>query len=373
MYEAARRGLLKTAVRPLTLTFSVTAACQSRCKTCNIGKVYLANPKIAERDLALDEIEKTFQSLGPIYFLNFSGGEPFMRSDLPEIIRLACLHLGPRLIHISTNALLPERIEKATQAILGYMDRYLSARTPLTIKPSIDGVGAMHDDIRGVKGNFALLERTIDLLLRIRSENPRLHVDLGTVVSNYNVDDLDVIEDWVHSRGIESYRHEIAEQRAEFHNLGDPITPSADTYAVVIERFKKKILENIGKKRIVTRMTEAVRLVYYDVAVRILKQQRQITPCYAGISNIHLNYDGEVWPCCVLGGRRTFGNIRDLQYDLWKLLCGEQARKAREYIAGGNCACPMANQWLSNILLTPRHAIKVLYTLFLLARRFEKS
>ena len=42
-YEATRRGWVRP-INPLTLTFSVTAACQSRCKTCNIGSVYLANP-----------------------------------------------------------------------------------------------------------------------------------------------------------------------------------------------------------------------------------------------------------------------------------------------------------------------------------------
>ena len=78
--------------------------------------------------------------------------------------------------------------------------------------------------------NFSKLEKTIDVLLEVRSENPRLHVDLGTVISNLNLHHLDDIEDWVHARGIESYRHEIAEQRAEFHNLGDPITPPPEVY-----------------------------------------------------------------------------------------------------------------------------------------------
>ena len=40
-------------------TFSVTAACQSRCKTCNIGALYLANPKLAEQNLSLEEIVET--------------------------------------------------------------------------------------------------------------------------------------------------------------------------------------------------------------------------------------------------------------------------------------------------------------------------
>jgi MoaA/NifB/PqqE/SkfB family radical SAM enzyme len=371
-YEATRRGWMRP-VNPLTLTFSVTAACQSRCKTCNIGALYLANPELAKQNLSLEEIEKIFKSLGPIYFFNVSGGEPFMRPDLAEIIRLACLHLKPHLIHIPTNAIAPKFIARTTRKILATMDDLAPASVPISIKPSIDGVGAMHDYVRGYPGNFKLLERTIDALLEIRSENPRLHVDLGTVISNLNLHHLDEIEDWVHSRGIESYRHEIAEQRAEFHNLGDPITPPADVYAELTERFKRKIAGNIRGKAFLTRTTEAVRVVYYDVAVRILRERRQVTPCYGGISNIHMNYNGEIWPCCVLGGDQSLGHVRDWDYDVRALLRSAQARKARKYIAAGNCACPLANQWLNNVLLTPRHMLKVLYTMFFTFGRMRRA
>jgi MoaA/NifB/PqqE/SkfB family radical SAM enzyme len=96
-YRATRAGLLKPG-KPITLTFSVTAACQSRCKTCNIGLEYRKDPKRKEKDLKLDEIEKIFRSLGHIYFLNISGGEPFLRKDLPEIVELACRFLKPKIL-----------------------------------------------------------------------------------------------------------------------------------------------------------------------------------------------------------------------------------------------------------------------------------
>jgi len=366
-YAATRRGWVKP-INPLTFTFSVTAACQSRCRTCNIGNVYLGNPKIAKQNLTLQEIENVFKSLGPIYFFNVSGGEPFMRSDLPEIIRLACIYLKPHLIHIPTNAISPKSIEKATLKILTHLDQYAPSSVPISIKPSIDGVGTMHDYVRGFEGNFKLLEQTVDVLLAIRNKNPRLHVDLGTVISNFNIHHLNEIEDWVHSRGVESYRHEIAEQRAEFHNLGDPITPPVGVYEALTQQFKSNIIQNIRGKAFLTRTTEAVRLVYYDVAVQILKQRRQVTPCYGGISNIHMNYDGMIWPCCVLGGEQSLGSVREWNYDMKALLCSEKAKESRQYIADGNCACPLANQWLNNILLTPRHMLRVLYTLFFLFR-----
>lgn len=362
LYEMARRGLINPP-NPLTLTYSVTAACRSLCKTCSIGRVYLENPELAKQDLSLEEIERVFKSLGHIYFFNVSGGEPFMRMDLAEIIKLAAIHLKPSLMHIPTNALAPRAIEKMTHKILDYMDEYLPASVPISIKPSIDGIGEMHDFVRGVKGNWEKLDETIDRLLAIRAKRPRLHVDLGTVISNLNIHHLDEIEDWVHRRGVESYRHEIAEQRVEFHNIGDPITPPPDVYEKLTREFADKIIRNIKNKAFLTRTTEAVRVAYYDVAIQILKQRRQVTPCYGGISNIQMNYGGDLWPCCVLADEQTMGNVRDFDYDIKKLLTSKQAKSAKKYIADKNCACPLANQWLTNVLLTPRHMVKALYTL----------
>ncbi len=361
-YERARKGGKRTS-NPLTITFSVTGACRSLCKTCNIGRVYMENPDIAKKDLSLNEIESVFKSLGHIYFFNVSGGEPFMRMDLPEILKLAFIHLKPKLISIPTNSLAPKSIEKATLKILAYMDEYLPPHVPLSIKPSIDGVGEMHDYVRGIKGNFVKLEETIDRLLAIREKNPRLHVDLGTVISNYNLNHLDDLEAWVHKRGIESYRHEIAEQRVEFHNVGDPITPSPRAYKQLTRDFSNKIIENIKGKALHTKVTESVRLAYYDVANNILKQKQQVTPCYGGLSNIHMDYNGEIWPCCILGGEQSMGNVRDWDYNIQALMDSPRAKTVIEYISNGNCACPLASQWLNNVLLTPKHMLNVLYIL----------
>ncbi len=357
-YERARKGIGKPA-NPLTITFSVTAACRSLCKTCNIGRVYLENPDIAKKDLSIEEVENVFKSLGPIYFFNVSGGEPFMRMDLAEILRLAFIYLKPKLISIPTNSLAPKSIEKTTLKILEYMDTYLPKHVPLSIKPSIDGVGEVHDFIRGIKGNFVKLEETIDRLLAIRKKNPRLHVDLGSVLSNYNINHIDDLEKWVHKRGIESYRHEIAEQRVEFHNIGDPITPSAKVYTQLTRKFSDEIIKNIKGKAFHTKITESIRLAYYDVACKILEFKKQVTPCYGGTANIHLNYDGEMWPCCILGGDQSMGNVRDWDYDVQALLGSKKAKAVIKYIADGNCACPLASQWLNNVLLTPEHMLNV--------------
>ncbi len=358
-YQLARQSIIP-ACRPITLTFSVTGMCQSNCRTCYIGREFRKNPvKIRKLDLRLDEIEKFFENLGYVYFLNISGGEPYLRDDLVEIVELAMRYLRPKIVHIPTNAYLSGKIEGVTRRILDVMKRY-NHKIPLTVKPSVDGIGKKHDEIRGLKGNFQRLRETIQRLKKVEKDYVNFHLELGTVVSNFNINDLNEIEDWVHKQCVQSYRNEIAEQREEFFNIGEEITPSDEIYEKLMVNFKKKIKESLVNKRSLARITESMRLVYYDLVVRILKEKRQVVPCFAGISNIHLNYDGDIWPCCVLGYAHTMGNIRDFNYDYDALYNSEKAKTVRNYIKEGRCHCPLANQAYSNILINLPYLFKTL-------------
>jgi MoaA/NifB/PqqE/SkfB family radical SAM enzyme len=319
---------------------------------------YIKDPKKKEKDLKLYEIEMIFKTLGHVYFFNISGGEPFLRKDLPAIIGLACRYLRPRIIHVPTNAVASECIRDLTVQSLEIINRY-DSRVPFTVKPSIDGVGGIHDEIRGVKGNFKRLEKTIGYLKGIEQDYPNFHLELGTVISKFNVDHLSDIADYVHSLGVQSYRTEIAEQRTEFYNLEDPITPDVETYEGIMRQFSARIKESVSEKRKLAKVTEAFRLVYYDLVVRILREQRQVIPCYAGISNVHINYDGEVWPCCVLGYTKPMGFLREEDYDFQRVWNSSRAKEVRKYIHHGNCACPLANQAYSNILCHTRSLAKV--------------
>jgi MoaA/NifB/PqqE/SkfB family radical SAM enzyme len=362
LFKAVRNNLVKP-VTPIILNFSITAACQSKCKTCNIGMKWLENPARSQQDLSLAEIEKIFKNIGPIYFFNISGGEPFLRKDIADIIELACRHLKPRFIHSPTNAITSEQIRDRVRQSLNVIHRY-DPSIQFTVKPSIDGIGAVHDEVRGVKGNFKRLEKTIGYLKEIEKEFDNFHLELGTVISNFNKEHLSELEDYVHSLGVQSYRNEIAEQRAEFFNVGEDITPDADTYKTIIEEFSTKIRNSMKKKRRLARVTESMRLVYYELVVKILQEKRQVIPCLGGISNAHINYNGQVWPCAVLAYDQPMGSLRDFDYDFLRLWQSHQAQQVRQYIKDGNCACPLANQWYSNILSSPKYMLKTVANIF---------
>ncbi len=360
-FRLAYLGFTK-APSPITLTFSVTNKCQSRCKTCNIWRIYPEKHQNPENELCLDEISQIFKSMGQVYFFNLSGGEPFLRSDLPEVLESAVKYLKPSIIHSPTNAIATHRIISHTQKILEMLrDRGLN--TPVTIKPSLDGIGDLHDKIRGIKGNWKKLLKTVEGLKNLEQEYDNFHLEIGTVISNFNKDHLDEIEDFVHTMGIQSFRNEIAEQREEFLNIGDPITPTGEEYIALIKTFAEKIRLNLKQKRHLARTTESLRLVYYDLAAKIVSQNIQVIPCYAGISNVHLTPHGDLWPCCVLGYARPLGNIRETGYDFWKVWHSDQARQVRKSIKNRKCACPLANQAYSNIICHTPSLMKVLFNI----------
>lgn len=370
-YKLARRGWIKPAM-PINITISVTNICQSRCKTCNIYAVYKKEfqagcfPEGCKKptdELTLEEYEKFFKTVGHVYFVNMSGGEPSLRKDFADIVELANRYMTPQVIHTPTNALLPEKIRDMTEDILQRLEKS-GRKVPFTIKPSFDGVGPVHDYVRGVPGNFDKLMKTYELLIPLKERYPNLEIGAGTVISNFNIDKVEETARFVHKMKLDSYINEVAEQRMEMFNTSDPITPEWDGYQKAIEIFKRESMrnwKNAGNH--VGRYTQAFRLVYYDLVVEILRRKTQVLPCYGGISSVHISPYGDVWPCAILGYDKPFGNIRDHNYDFKSVWYSERAAEVRKYIRELRCWCPLANQAYSNILCSPAAMAKVAATM----------
>lgn len=348
--------------KPINLTFSITNICQSRCRTCNIWKIYKDHPGKKDEELSIEEIERIFRSMGHIYIFNISGGEPFLRSDLEEIIAAACRYLTPGLIHIPTNAIAQDRVIETSIKIIDFLKRYYP-KIRLTIKPSLDHIDKRHDEIRGVTGNYEKVISVFQKLKSIQPEYPNLHVELGTVISRWNVSEIEEIASKITKLEPDSYRNEIAEQRSEMLNTDDPITPDPEQYQAAIAYFVDQLRRNMRNQRRFNRITNAFRLEYYNLAIRILKTRRQVIPCYAGISNAHMTPYGDIWACCTLGYGKSMGNLREFDYNFRSLWNSPRAEEIRKHISEGNCSCPMANQMYSNILMDPPSLMRVLYNI----------
>ncbi|MDP8235291.1 MAG: hypothetical protein P9M08_06945, partial [Candidatus Erginobacter occultus] len=73
----------KRRVSPIYLVFFITEKCNADCKHCLLGGIHPGTD-----ELTIDEIEKVSRSMDDFLFLLPTGGEPFLRKDLPEIVRI---------------------------------------------------------------------------------------------------------------------------------------------------------------------------------------------------------------------------------------------------------------------------------------------
>ena len=97
---------------PVNLTVSVTYTCPSRCKTCDIWQKKVD-------DFSVDEYRRTFASMAGVpVWVTVSGGDQFVRSDLPEIFAAIREVLRPKIINLPMNGLLTSQIEKQLPGIV---------------------------------------------------------------------------------------------------------------------------------------------------------------------------------------------------------------------------------------------------------------
>ncbi len=324
---------------PMNLTISVSYRCNSRCKTCNVWQ----RPN---DDFTLEEYEKTFESIGKAaYWFTFSGGEPTLRRDLPEMVEAAYRYCRPGIINIPTNGIqdkiIPARIERVLQAAPG---------SEVIVNLSLDGVGEKHDVVRGVKGNFERAMRTYASLKLLKGHYKNFTLGVHTVISNFNVDEFDTIYQFVRDElKPDSFISEIAEERVELDTVGMGITPPIQRYRPVIERLQ----EGIRKAEFtgVSRITQAFRDRYYDLVKRTLVEKRQVIPCLAGIASAQIAPNGDVWTCCIRA--ESIGNLRAHNYDFSAVWNTNRANEMRRSIKAGECYCPLANASYTNMLCHP--------------------
>ena len=111
----SKKLFFKKGALPVQVTFFVTNKCNCACKHCFALKE-LNNP--LRDDLTLDEIRQISFSMGNFIYLLIGGGEPFLRPDLPEIVRIFYENNNVLNVTIATNGSLTDTIIDCTKQIL---------------------------------------------------------------------------------------------------------------------------------------------------------------------------------------------------------------------------------------------------------------
>jgi MoaA/NifB/PqqE/SkfB family radical SAM enzyme len=336
------RALGRPLSLPAAVTVNVLYACNSRCRTCNI---YEHHAEV----LTADEYERIFSTLGSSpSWVTFTGGEPFLRPDLADIVLSFDRHCTPSVINMPTNGSFPGRVEKA-------IDRIARAVKPrsLIVNLSIDEVGQAHDSLRRLDGNWDLAMRTAKILRELRTRHDNLVFGVNTVISRFNEHRIADIAAKVDELEPDSYVAEVAGRRVELGTERAHIGPSAEGLVRAL-----KLLRTRSRRtgRFIEALVASLRAEYYRVLERHTVEEREILPCYAGITSAHIMPEGKVWACCVLG--EELGQLRNVDYDFPTLWYGAAARSIRARIKRERCSCTLANQTYMNILMDPRSLVR---------------
>ena len=190
---------------PRQLQINVTYRCNARCAMCNIWQME-KREEMSLQDFSGILDDTIFHG---IERLTLAGGEPSVRRDL---VPLTALFLGkmPRLgsLTVITNGLAVERILADTRAQLGLC---AERGIRLNVSVSLDGVGRVHDEMRGIPGAFSKVERCLMGLKELQAVSrhplggaqPAFWLGASCVISRKNLYELRELQDWCAAHDIE--------------------------------------------------------------------------------------------------------------------------------------------------------------------------
>jgi MoaA/NifB/PqqE/SkfB family radical SAM enzyme len=268
-------------LRPKDAILAVNHRCNTFCAMCDIWS------KPDRHELPPDFYRRLPKSLKNI---NISGGEPFMRDDIPEIIAVLRDHLdNPRFV-FSTNGMLTDKIVK--QAV---------EMAPVAIRVSVDGAGEMHDKIRYVKGCF---ERVTGTVRKLKEAGIK---DLGIACtgSKDNPGALGDVKRLAIELGVDYVCSVVHSSELYFGDQGDMVPRDAAT---------REDLYQISKTQLRSmRPKDWFRAYYTDGIMDYIDGKPRREPCTAAVDHIHVDHRGMVFPCNILN--RPLGNLNEMTWE----------------------------------------------------------
>lgn len=175
-----------------SLILFVTNACNLSCGFC----CYAENLNQA-KDIPFDKLIRLSQTMPKFHTLLLSGGEPFIRPKLDEIMLAFVRNNGVRGIHIPTNGWYLDRTDRMSKSFLEQ-----EREATLTLSFSVDGLAETHDRLRqppGKSGSFANLCKTLEHLSPWRAEFPNLRLRVNSVLTSDNVHEMRATVDFFHA------------------------------------------------------------------------------------------------------------------------------------------------------------------------------
>ena len=324
-FLAAKRRR-KFLVRPRFLDYAVTWRCNARCVMCDTWQAKPDPSQEITPEKWREILKRDAAFLGGVSKLGLTGGEPFLRDDLVELIRELHRGLPDARISVVSNGLLTGRILKALEQIHKFLPE-------LIFSVSLDGPDQTHDKVRGIPGAFdkalATMQGALDMGYCVTS---------GMTLSSLNHDKIDQTARLLASLGID-FSCNLMESGANFHHsergtgLSEPETA----------RVKKSL--------------EAFPHHYYmDQVRRSLEGKKRDLPCYSGMVSYFLHPNGDLNLCNLVS--EPLGNI--LAAPFRQVADSPEAWRLREKYSG--CTCWSQCEVKNSAAAAPWHVLKWMLT-----------
>ncbi len=292
-------------VVPYKILINLTDLCNSRCQFCDIWKIK------PENEIDIHEIDKIFKNMDKhLYWLSLSGGEVTLVKYFKLMVDKAvenCKNL--KILAFTTNAL-------ATSRALDYAKYARSKGLDVLVTISLDGDEKIHDDIRGVKGNY---QKCLNLYDKLKKE--QISTNFGITVSENNFGFIKnkyikyrsmlKAVTFVHSNGIYS--------KENFQNDNK-----------IIES-----LQTIDRNYLMNKFYEFVEKIHIRLSIDFLKNKRKknIIPCDVINTSLHFMPNGDIKPCMFM---EPIGNVRD-NINIKNILRSKNVEKIKNDIKNDKC------------------------------------
>ncbi|RLG70102.1 MAG: hypothetical protein DRO07_00990 [Candidatus Iainarchaeum archaeon] len=283
----------KALTGPLAVGINLTDRCNFKCCFCNIKQE-------AKQELSLHEIKKLLEDLKElsVEHVSFTGGEPFLRNDIFEVLGLA-KDMGFD-VNICTNASLldKEKVEKLNELSIDWVTVSLH---------SLDK--EKFEKITGIKGSF---KRTIEGIKTL-AKYCKATTNVVCVLTSENASDiagLNALLDFCEENGILLGFNP--------HNSFDGRVNYSDETIEKLQAFFEKNSDQLdNSKEFLKRM------------LRYMRGENVKRTCFAGFLSASIDSDGSVYACIAeLQFAKPIGNIKkDSFRDLWFSEAYEKKRK----------------------------------------------
>lgn len=312
---------------PYKLNFAITYQCNSRCVQCSIWK------KKTKNELRLDEIREFARKSNFFYWYNLTGGEPFLRKDIVDIVKYFLEYSkNLYLLNITTNSFNPTFIYEKVNEIL-------SLRPPnLIVTISLDGNKELHEYIRGVPGSFDKAITLLKMLKELSKNNKNFKTFLGYTISPWNLGKIKntfySVKDFITSIRPTDFHFNIFHYSSHYYSNLNEKSPCKEE---IWKWCALRDLETAEKFKSYTAITpiNLIEKSYIRLAKRFIIKNKTPLPCKVLQTSVFIDPLGNVFPCIIYNEK--LGNLREVNYDIKKILEKERVKILRNKIIRLRC------------------------------------